>query len=48
MEVCDTHSKDLHHEGCLKKFGEFVMDHAAVLGGAGIGIAFIQVNHFAL
>jgi hypothetical protein len=48
MEVCNTHSKDLHYEGCLKKFGEFVMGHAAVLGGAGIGIAFIQVNHFAL
>jgi hypothetical protein len=48
VEVCDTHSKGLHREGCLKKFGEFVMDHAAVLGGAGIGIAFIQVNHFAL
>jgi hypothetical protein len=31
-------------EGCLEKFGEYVMDHAAVLGGAGIGMAFIQVN----
>jgi hypothetical protein len=47
-EVCDIHAKGFHHEGCLKKFGQFVMDHAAVLGGAGIGIAFIQVNHFTL
>lgn len=43
VDVCDIHSKGFHHEGCLKKFGKFVMDHAAVLGGAGIGIAFIQL-----
>jgi hypothetical protein len=48
MEECNTLSKGLHREGCLKKFGIFVMDHAAMLGGAGIGIAFIQVNHFPL
>jgi hypothetical protein len=34
----------MYREGCLEKFGTYVMDHAAVLGGAGIGIAFIQVN----
>jgi hypothetical protein len=47
-EECNAASKTLHPEGCLKKFGIFVMDHAAMLGGAGIGIAFIQVNYFAL
>jgi len=34
--------------GCLEKFGTFVMNHAAVLGGAGIGIAFIQVRWFSV
>jgi hypothetical protein len=48
IEECNTLSESLHQEGCLKMFGIFVMDHAAMLGGAGIGIAFIQVNYFSL
>jgi hypothetical protein len=34
----------MYAKGCLEQFGTFVMNHAAVLGGAGIGIAFIQVK----
>jgi hypothetical protein len=44
VEVCNINSTHIYQEGCLKKFGIYVMDHAATLGGAGIGIAFIQVN----
>jgi hypothetical protein len=47
-DECNINSELLHREGCLKRFGAFVMDHAAMLGGAGIGIAFIQVNYFTL
>jgi hypothetical protein len=34
----------MYPKGCLELFGTFVMNHAAVLGGAGVGIAFIQVK----
>jgi hypothetical protein len=34
----------MYHKGCLEEFGKFVMNHAAVLGGAGVGIAFVQVK----
>lgn len=40
---CTNSSTHVFPEGCLEKFGEYVMDHAAVLGGAGIGMAFIQL-----
>jgi CD63 antigen len=42
VDYCNTTSK-MYTVGCLEKFGTFVMNHAAVLGGAGIGIAFIQL-----
>jgi hypothetical protein len=44
MDECTTNTTNHYSDGCLKAFGKYVMDHAAVLGGAGIGIAFIQVN----
>jgi hypothetical protein len=43
VDFCNTTSQ-MYHEGCLKRFGTFVMNHAAVLGGVGVGIAFIQVK----
>lgn len=43
VDICNTAS-DMYKNGCLEQFGKFVMKHAAVLGGAGIGIAFIQVK----
>jgi hypothetical protein len=44
VDECYANSSNVYGDGCLKRFGTFVMDHAATLGGAGIGIAFIQVN----
>jgi hypothetical protein len=44
FDICNTTSEDVYHKGCLDQFGKFVMKHAAVLGGAGVGIAFIQVK----
>jgi hypothetical protein len=44
IDECYTNSSNVYEDGCLKKFGTYVTDHAATLGGAGIGIAFIQVN----
>ncbi|XP_015110284.1 CD63 antigen [Diachasma alloeum] len=32
----------LHKKGCLESFGSFIKGHAVELGGAGLGIAFIQ------
>ena len=43
FDNCTTTS-DMYPKGCLEQFGAFVMNHAAVLGGAGVGIAFIQVK----
>jgi len=43
VDICDTTS-EVHHKGCLEQFGAFVMNHAAILGGVGVGIAFIQVK----
>lgn len=42
VDYCNTTSV-VHTKGCLQEFGRFVMNHAAVLGGAGVGIAFIQL-----
>jgi len=42
-EICNTNTSDKYTKGCLEQFGTFVMNHAAVLGGAGVGIAFIQL-----
>jgi hypothetical protein len=38
----------MYPKGCLEQFGTFVMNHAAVLGGVGVGIAFIQVKSFSV
>ena len=35
---------NVYPEGCEWAFGQYVRDHAVVIGGTGIGIAFIQVN----
>ena len=43
FDICNA-SSHMYAKGCLEQFGTFVMNHAAVLGGAGIGIAFIQVK----
>lgn len=43
FDNCSTTS-EMYHKGCLEEFGKFVMNHAAVLGGAGVGIAFVQVK----
>ena len=32
--------------GCLDKGVEAVTEQAAIVGGVGIGIAFVMVNHF--
>jgi len=42
VDFCMTTSK-VYLDGCLDRFGTFVMNHAAVLGGVGVGIAFIQL-----
>lgn len=42
---CTVEVKDkdaLYKTGCLKSFGSFIKGHAVQLGGAGLGIAFIQ------
>ncbi|XP_063221580.1 CD63 antigen-like [Bacillus rossius redtenbacheri] len=41
-EPCSTASPYRNKEGCLPKLGAYVADHAAMLGGVGIGIAVIQ------
>jgi len=46
-EICNTTSNK-YPKGCLEQFGTFVMNHAAVLGGVGVGIAFIQVKSFSV
>lgn len=43
VDICNTTTPYLYKDGCLEQFGKFVMKHAAVLGGAGIGIAFVQL-----
>jgi hypothetical protein len=43
-DICNTTSGNVYLKGCLEQFGTFVMNHAAVLGGVGVGIAFIQVK----
>jgi hypothetical protein len=43
VDLCNTTSNP-YPRGCLDQFGAFVMNHAAVLGGAGVGIALIQVK----
>lgn len=30
-------------KGCLKQFEQFLHDHILIVGGVGIGIAFVQV-----
>ncbi|XP_011306307.1 CD63 antigen [Fopius arisanus] len=39
---CTVDSKTLYKIGCLHSFGSFIKGHAVQLGGAGLGIAFIQ------
>ena len=43
IDFCNTTSPNMYPKGCLEQFGTFVMNHAAVLRGAGVGIAFIQL-----
>jgi hypothetical protein len=42
-DICNT-ATVTYLKGCLEQFGAFVMNHAAILGGVGVGIAFIQVK----
>ena len=37
-------SANVYNTGCIHALGDYVIDHAAVIGGSGIGIAFIQVS----
>ncbi|XP_034949006.1 CD63 antigen [Chelonus insularis] len=39
--IADKES-DFHHNGCATSFTQFIKSHAVQLGGAGIGIAFVQ------
>ncbi|KAG7202538.1 hypothetical protein KM043_009737 [Ampulex compressa] len=39
---CTLNSENLHKSGCFPTFVSFIKGHAVQLGGAGIGIAFIQ------
>lgn len=35
--------KDLYQEGCVKGLEDFLKSHLAIVGGVGVGIAFIQL-----
>lgn len=41
--TANTTTTTIHPSGCLPALGRFVNEHAAVLGGVGIGIGFIQL-----
>lgn len=41
-KLCNINSTDLHQDGCLSTFGNFIRGHAVQLGGVGIGVAFVQ------
>lgn len=43
---CTVDSPTLHKQGCLTELVEFFKDKALVLGGVGLGIAFVQVPDF--
>ncbi|KAJ9598191.1 hypothetical protein L9F63_011129 [Diploptera punctata] len=47
IQNCTVESTTSHvyTVGCIQALGNFVRDHAAVIGGSGIGIAFIQVSY---
>lgn len=38
-----TNVKDMYSEGCVKGLEDFLKSHLAVVGGVGVGIAFIQL-----
>ncbi|KAL5005687.1 hypothetical protein ScPMuIL_016845 [Solemya velum] len=40
---CTTTSPTLRTQGCLNKFGAWVEDHVYIVGGVGIGLAFVQI-----
>ncbi|WAR11453.1 CD63-like protein [Mya arenaria] len=40
---CQNNTANLYPQGCLKKFSDWVEDHVAIVGGVGIGFAFIQL-----
>ena len=41
---CATNSTNLNPNSCAVAFGTFIKSHAVQLGGAGLTIAFMQVN----
>ncbi|XP_057332777.1 uncharacterized protein LOC130672300 [Microplitis mediator] len=41
---CNNSTKDLFRTGCVEKFGSFIKNHTIQLGGAGLGIAFVQLT----
>lgn len=46
-DICNINMTDtslLHHDGCIKKFGDYVRDHAFSLGIAGVILAILQVS----
>lgn len=39
----DITAKKIYTEGCLTKFETFVKDNVFIIGGVGIGLAFVQI-----
>lgn len=39
----DIAAKRIYTEGCLTKFETFVKDNVFIIGGVGIGLAFVQI-----
>jgi hypothetical protein len=44
-EKCTKFSADIFTSGCLNVTETFVKDHAAIIGGAGIGVACLMVTN---
>ena len=40
-----TDPNEIYKEGCLDKFTEFVKEKIVIIGGIGIGLAFVQVRN---
>lgn len=40
---CYSNSTNLHKEGCLTKFGDYIRGHAVTVEAVGIGFAIVQV-----
>lgn len=40
---CKDKNQTIYTEGCVKGFEKFLKDHLLIVGGVGIGVAFIQL-----